>query len=276
MKLTGQIELAFETDLMFCFRYDLEDGEFQVSFRKLLTLSLVVGVHSLLFLASQILKKHSTEHLLNFLILFLIGLLLKPSLLWQHKTNLQQYPLAPTSTAKSSTDHPLNSIVVSKAKYLLILVLYHDTMFSSQGHVNSMSVTFLKALENVVILGLIWVKAMWIRKLQFPSRSTRRTQSGAWCKMPTGGVLLRGTLVLFFTNLVHNLGEISTAYFVFKMKLLRHSMILCKTVSCLNVYLPCCSDTLQAHKMCAVVHTFLLHKVHMPSVVILHPLEISE
>ena len=52
MKPTGQIELAFETGLVFCFRYGLGDGELQVSFRESLTLSLVVGVQSLLFLAS--------------------------------------------------------------------------------------------------------------------------------------------------------------------------------------------------------------------------------
>ena len=92
--------------------------------------------------------------------------------------------------------------------------------------------------------------------------------------MPTGGVLLRDTLVPFFTNLMDDLGEIGTSYFTFKMKLLRDSIILCNTVSCLNVYLPCCSDTLQAPKMCAVVHTSLLHKVHMASVVILHLLRL--
>ena len=154
MKPTRQIELAFETGLVFCFRYDLADGELQVSFRESLTLSLVVGVQSLLFLASQIQKEHSMEDLLNFLMLFLIRVLLKPSFLRQHKTDLEQYPLAPTSTAKSSTDHPLDSIVVFKAKYLLILVLCHDSMFSSQGHVNSMSITFFKTLENIVISGL--------------------------------------------------------------------------------------------------------------------------
>ena len=58
------------------------------------------------------------------------------------------------------------------------------------------------------------------------------------------------------------------------MKLLRDSMILCKTVPCLNVYLPCCSDTLQAPKMCVVVHTSLLHKVHLASAVILHLLRL--
>ena len=58
------------------------------------------------------------------------------------------------------------------------------------------------------------------------------------------------------------------------MKLLRDAIILYNTVSCGNVYLPCCSDTLQAPKMCAVVHTSFLHKVHMSSVVILHLLRL--
>ena len=45
-------------------------------------------------------------------------------------------------------------------------------------------------------------------------------------------------------------------------------------MSCLNVYLPCSSDTLQAPKMCAVVHTSLLHKMHLASAVILHLLRL--
>ena len=51
--------------------------------------------------------------------------------------------------------------------------------------------------------------------------------------MPAGGVLLCGTLVPLFTNLMNDLGEIGTACFIFKIKLLRDSMILCKRVSCL-------------------------------------------
>ena len=51
--------------------------------------------------------------------------------------------------------------------------------------------------------------------------------------MPAGGVLLRGTLVPRFTNLMNDLGETGTACFIFKIKLLRDSMILCKRVSCL-------------------------------------------
>ena len=33
MRPTGQIKLAYETGLMFCFRYGLGDGELEVSFR---------------------------------------------------------------------------------------------------------------------------------------------------------------------------------------------------------------------------------------------------
>ena len=65
-----------------------------------------------------------------------------------------------------------------------------------------------------------------------------------------------------------------TVFFIFKIKVLRASMTLPKTVSCLNVYLPCCSDTLQAPKICVAVHTSLLHRVHMASVVILHLLRL--
>ena len=94
-------------------------------------------------LASQVQKEHSIEDLLNFLIVFLISLLLKRSFLKQHKTDLEQYPLAPTSTAKSSTHQPLDSMIVFKAEYLLILVP------SSQGHVSSMRITFLKLFEKL-------------------------------------------------------------------------------------------------------------------------------
>ena len=65
-----------------------------------------------------------------------------------------------------------------------------------------------------------------------------------------------------------------TVSFIFKMKVLRASMTSPKTVSCLNVYLPFCSDTLQAPRICAVVHTSLLHRVHLASVVIFHLLRL--
>ena len=59
--------------------------------------------HALLFLASQIQKEHSIEHLLScFTVVFMVRFL-KPKLLKQHKTDLEHYPLAPTSTANRST-----------------------------------------------------------------------------------------------------------------------------------------------------------------------------
>ena len=42
-------------------------------------------------------------------------------------------------------------------------------------------------------------------------------------------------------------------------------MTLHKTVLCLNMYLSCCSDTLQAAKIYAVIHTSLLYRLHMAS-----------
>ena len=177
---------------------------------------------------------------------FLISLLLEPSFLKQHKADLEQYPLAPTSTAKSSTHQPLDSMIVFKAEYLLILVPCQDFIFSSQGHVISMRITFLKLFEKIVMLGLSWLKAMWTGKQWVLLRSAKIIQSDAWCKIPAGGVLLRGTFVPFLTNFIDDLGEIGNVSFIFKMKVLRTAMTSHKAVSCLNVYLLCCSDTLQA------------------------------
>ena len=155
MKPTGRVDFAFDTGLMVCLRDDREDGELQVSFEGSLRLQLAVkGVQSLLLLATQIQNEHSIEDLLNFLIVFLIRVLLNPSFLKQHKTDLEQYPLAPTSIAKSSTHQPLDSMIAFKAKYLLILVLCQDSIFSSQGHVTSMRITFLKLFEKIIMSGL--------------------------------------------------------------------------------------------------------------------------
>ena len=157
-------------------------------------------------------------------------------------------------------------MIVFKGKYLLILVLCQDSIFSSQGHVSSMRTTFLKLFEKIVMSGLSWVKAMWTGKQQLLLRSAIRNQSDAWCKMPTSGLHLRGTFALFFTNFIDVLAEIGTASVIFEMKILRVAMNWRKTVSCLNLYLSW--STLQAPKICAVVHTSLLHMVHMVSVVI--------
>ena len=84
-----------------------------------------------MFLDSQTQKEHSIEDLLDFLIVFLISLLLKPGFLKEHKTDLEQYHVAPTSAAKSSTHQPLDSMIVFKAEYLLVLVPCQDSIFSS-------------------------------------------------------------------------------------------------------------------------------------------------
>ena len=63
MKPMRQIESAFGTGLIFCLGYGLGDRELQDSFRETLTLRLVVEVHYLLFLASQIQKEHSMDPL---------------------------------------------------------------------------------------------------------------------------------------------------------------------------------------------------------------------
>ena len=88
MKPTGRTDFVFDTDLLVCLGDDREDGELQVSFEGSLSLQLAAGFQCLLFLASQIQKGHSIEDLLNFLIVFLIQVLLKPSFLKQHKTDL--------------------------------------------------------------------------------------------------------------------------------------------------------------------------------------------
>ena len=138
MKPIGRSDFTFDSGLVVCLTDDIEDCELLVSFEESLSLQLVA--EGVLFLASQIENEHSTEDLLNFLIVFF--------------NIIEQYSLAPTSTAKSSTHQPLDSMIVFKAKYLLILVPCQDSIFSSQRHVSSMRITFLKLFEKIVMSGL--------------------------------------------------------------------------------------------------------------------------
>lgn len=115
---------------MVCLRDDTEDEELQVSFEESSSLQLPIeGVQSLSFLASQIQKVYSIEDLVNFLVVFLIRVLLKPIFLIQHKTDLEQYHLATTTTAKSFTHQPIDFMIAFKAKYLLKLVPCQDSIF---------------------------------------------------------------------------------------------------------------------------------------------------
>ena len=169
-KPAGEIDLAFDTGLVVYLRNDIEDHELEVSIQEPFILQMAAegilqmaaeGVCSLLFLASQILKEHSIEKWRNFTIVFLMRLLFKPSFLKQHQNNLDQYPLSPTSTAKTSTHQSLDSMIFLTVKYLLISVLLcQDSIFSLQGHGSSMRITFLKLFEKIVMSGLSRVKAM--------------------------------------------------------------------------------------------------------------------
>ena len=64
MKPTGRSDFAFDSGLVVCLKDDIENCELSVSFEELLSLQLAAGVHSLLFLASQIQKEHTIEDLL--------------------------------------------------------------------------------------------------------------------------------------------------------------------------------------------------------------------
>ena len=121
MKPVGQVHFALDTSLMVCLRDDRENAELLVSFEGPFRLQLAVGrFQSLLMLASRTQNGHSIEDLLNFLMVFWIRVLLKFSFLKWHKTDLEQYPLAPTIIAKISTYQPIDSMIVFKTKYLLI------------------------------------------------------------------------------------------------------------------------------------------------------------
>ena len=78
---------------------------------------------------------------------------LKPKLLKQHKTDLEQYPLTPTSTANKLTLKLLFSITPFSGMYLLTLALHRASKFSSHGHVSSMRITLFSWLEKIVMSG---------------------------------------------------------------------------------------------------------------------------
>ena len=110
--------------------------------------------HALLFLASQIQKEHSIEHLLICFIVVLMVQFFVPKLLKQYITDLEQYPLAPTSTANRSSFQPLFSITLFRGVYLLILVLSQASIFSLHGHISSMRITLFSLLKKIVMSGL--------------------------------------------------------------------------------------------------------------------------
>ena len=98
---------------------------------------------ALLFLASQMQKEHSLEHLLVCFAVLSMVQFLRPQLIKQHKTDLEQHTIAPTSTANRSKLQPFFSIAPFSGIYLLTLVLCQASMFSSYGQVNSKKITSL-------------------------------------------------------------------------------------------------------------------------------------
>ena len=179
----------------------------------------------------------------------------KPKLLKQRITDLEQYPLTPTSTANRSTLQPLFSITLLRGMYLLILALCQASMFSSHGHVSSMRSTLSSLLEKIVMSGLTSVKATWGGNEKVPSTSPNKTQSDAWCNIPLGEEFLCFTLVPFFTNFIFTGSfQVETEDLIFLMEDLILLIMILKTLSWRKLNLPWLRATLHAPRMWDVVH----------------------
>ena len=100
-----------------------------------------------LSLVSQIQKEDSIGTLLAVFQGFSAKMFLKPRFSKKHDRDLEQNPPAPTSMVYRSTSEPLDFIADFNGKYSLVLWSCHFSIFSSQGQVNSISITFLAELE---------------------------------------------------------------------------------------------------------------------------------
>ena len=97
MTPTGWIDFAFDFGLMVCLKDDRKDPEMHISFERWLSLQLAAKEVQSLFLASQIQKKkHFIEDLHTFLSVTDKSI---TEIQFFRTTNLEQYHLAPTSTA---------------------------------------------------------------------------------------------------------------------------------------------------------------------------------
>ena len=231
--------------------------------------------HALLFPASQIQKEHLIEYLLVCFIVVLMVWFHNPKLLKQYKTDLEQYPLAPTSTADRSRLEPLFSITLFSGKYLLTSALCEASIFSSHGHVSSMRITLFSLLEKIVMAGLKSVNAMWGGKEEVPCRCPNKTQSDAWCNIPLGEEFLFFTLVPFFTNFIFiGYFGVGTEDLMFLTEDLILLMIILRTLSWRKENLPWLRATLHAQRMWEVVHVSLLHRKQEASVVRFHLLRL--
>ena len=93
------------------------------------------------------------------LIVFWTILLLKPSLLRQIGSDLEEYPRAPTSIANRSTTQPFFSMILASGVYFFWECQF--SIFSSQGPVNSSRTARFEDFENNRISGRNSVSANW-------------------------------------------------------------------------------------------------------------------
>ena len=103
IKLTGRGELV-----LMGFVLEVLEGEFRWTkgssgIFKARSISLEDQAFS--FLPNQIQNEHSIEYLLSSFIVLMMVRFLRPKLLKEHKTDLEQYPPAPTSTGNRCTLH---------------------------------------------------------------------------------------------------------------------------------------------------------------------------
>ena len=106
-----------------------------------LTLQIAAERVRSLFLASQIQKDHSIDHLLNFLIVFLMTALLKPSFLTLQN---RLWIVSPSTNVYHKKFHTQSIRYYGYFwRVSLILVLCQDYTFSSYGHVKSIRINCL-------------------------------------------------------------------------------------------------------------------------------------
>ena len=95
----------------------------------------------------QTYKKDFIDSLLTVFKVFFAKMLFKPRFRKQHNKDLEQNPLAHTLMTYRSTSQPLDFITDFNGKCLLILWSCNFSIFSFQGQVNSISITFLAEFE---------------------------------------------------------------------------------------------------------------------------------
>ena len=116
-----------------------------------------MGIHSFESLPCQIWKEAFNEARLRDFKMGETNLPGNPRQRRQDFRDVEQYPLAPNSTAKKLTDQPLYLIDVVKGSYLKNFFWCHSSIFSSQGQVNSKMMTVLMEVENNTMSGLTQV-----------------------------------------------------------------------------------------------------------------------